>query len=102
MKALILKGKHKGKIVEVSQWCNDWFTLSPTVYDGCTVQEANDICRKPMSPSSIALTFKGIAEVIEHDNNGFLFKLFKPSLLNGEWVRQGEDFYKWTFKKIKR
>jgi hypothetical protein len=27
MKALILKGKGHGKIVEVNQWCNDWFSI---------------------------------------------------------------------------
>lgn len=80
MRALILKGRGMGREVEVSQWCNDWFTLEGYV--------------QPFSPTSLAFTPLGMKEIKEHKNNGMLFVEF-------EWVLiKGKDIYCLTFKRI--
>ena len=70
MKAVIRKGKLRGREVEISQWCNDWFTL-----------DTGDpmIDRKPMSPSALAFTPDGILEIFAHKNNGMLLHWFEPT-----------------------
>lgn len=68
MRALILKGKYKNTICEVSQWCNDWFMLN---------SETVDIARKPFSPSSLGFTVEDYQEIKKHKNNGTLFSEFE-------------------------
>lgn len=82
MKAIITKGKQKGKIVEVYQWCNDWFSIE----NG-----------KIVSPSMLAFTTRDINEIEGHDNNGIMFSLY-------EIVRTKQNFgeYLYTFKKKKQ
>lgn len=63
--ALILRGKDKGKNIEIKQWCNDWFMLS----NG-----------KIVTPSTIQLTVEEIEKVLSHKNNGILFSLYTLSI----------------------
>ncbi len=96
MKALILKGKYTGKEVEVSQWCNDWFTLDPEKNEDLTENQKLEIMRKPFSPSSLAFTYHDFLTIRQHTNNGMLFV----------WFEQKECFgvfgsYEMTFKKRK-
>lgn len=60
--ATILRGKNKGKEVELCQWCNDWFIID----DG-----------KVMRPTSLKLTTEEIMKVLSHNNNGIMFNLFE-------------------------
>jgi len=67
MKAKILRGGYKGKVVEIGQWCNDWFmTSTGTILD-----------TKPFSPTSLAFFPSDFAEIEKHENNGFLFNWFE-------------------------
>lgn len=72
MKALILRGKYNGRVAEVSQWCNDWFTLD---------SEDDDITRKVWSPTSLAFTKEDFYQIVNHKNNGMLFSWFEPKLI---------------------
>lgn len=76
MKALILKGKYAGKEVEVSQWCNDWFTLDPRKNEDLTDDQQLEILRKPFSPSSLAFSISDFFTIKKHKNNGTLFGEF--------------------------
>lgn len=67
MKALITRGKNKGREVEISQWCNDWFSIN-------TGDPMID--RLPFSPSSLAFTREDMETIRTHKNNGILFNLF--------------------------
>lgn len=69
MKALLIKGKFKGQQVEVSQWCNDWFSVDIDI--GNLV-----IRRKIVSPTSLAFSYYDIEKIRNHDNNGMLFEMF--------------------------
>lgn len=64
--ALILKGKDKGKEVELHQWCNDWFT----------VKNSN----KVYSPSSIRLNADEIDTFLKSDSGRMLswYELILP------------------------
>lgn len=86
MKALVLRGKQKGKEFEVSQWCNNWFTLNSDLIEVAT---------KPFNPSSLAFTAEGIETVKNHHNNGVLFEEYEvvPS--------KAKKPYGFTFRKIK-
>ena len=63
MKVIILRGKRKGEIAEVSQWCNDWFTLEDE--------------SKVYSPSALLFDAEGMKEIKSHNNNGILFGLYE-------------------------
>ena len=56
--ALILRGKDKGKIVKLHQWCNDWFTI----------EDSN----KVYSPTSIRLDANEIKEFLLSDSGHML------------------------------
>ncbi|HEB13550.1 MAG TPA: hypothetical protein ENI13_01065 [candidate division CPR3 bacterium] len=86
MKAIIRRGKHKGREVEISQWCNDWFTVN-------TGDPMID--RKPFSPTSLAFNVQGLDKIREHKNNGMLFNWFEIVDIRGF----GEYFF--SFKKRK-
>lgn len=92
MKALILRGKHKGRLEEVSQWCNDWFTLN---------SDNRDICVQPFLPSSLAFTITGLFEIQDHKNNGMLFAWFEPMTMAKPHGVEGAENYRWTFKRRK-
>ncbi len=82
MKALILRGKHKGEEVKISQWCNDWFTI-----DTGTMMDL-----KPFSPASLAFKMDDL-EVIQKHNPGMMFAWYRIII---------KDFgkgYMFTFKK---
>ena len=70
IKAIIRKGKFKGKEVEISQWCNDWFM----------VRTGNiEIDRKPFSPSALAFEPQGMEKILKHKNNGMFLAWFEPT-----------------------
>lgn len=79
MKALKLRGKNRGQEVEISQWCNDWFSLMN-----------GDI----VSPSALAFKLKDFKIICDHKNNGMLFRWFEPAV-SPAWC--GNFIY--TFKK---
>ena len=86
MKAIILKGKNKGKVVKISQWCNDWFTV-----DTGTMMDV-----KPFSPASLAFTVDGMSEILSHGNNGMMLTWFETTP-SPAWTGK----YIFTFKKRK-
>lgn len=60
--ALVLRGRLKGRRVEVLQWCNDWCSTSP----GGILSITN----LKFAPAELDLIKK-------HTNNGFLFQMFE-------------------------
>lgn len=102
MRAVITKGKYKGLVCEVSQWCNDWFTLDPR--DNPEISGLNKIAimHKPFSPSSLGFTYQGIQEIQEHKNNGMLFAWYTIDVMKKPWSGKTGVQYSWTFKKRKR
>lgn len=80
IQALILRGKNKGKVVKVSQWCNDWFTI----------MDSGDI----YSPTSLAFVRKDMKRIKEHNNNGMLFRWYHEEF--------NHDLALWIFKKYGR
>lgn len=84
MKAVVKRGKDKGSVVTISQWCNDWFTIqeSPRIF----------------SPAGLCFNLRGIKEILAYKNNGILFDLFKVVPCNCCPII--EDYF-FTFKKRK-
>lgn len=82
MKALVIRGKDIGKEVEISQWCNDWFSIMNS--------------NKIFSPTSLAFTFQDFQFIKNHNNNGVLFKEFEPRELKGKF-----GAFEMTFAKRK-
>ena len=93
MKALIIRGKYKGIIAEVGQYCNDWFTLDT----------GTEIDTKPFSPSSLAFNYKDLTTILEDKSTGIMRGLFKPDMYRGEVDRHEKNGpnFNWTFKRIK-
>ncbi len=81
MKAIVLRGKNKGKVVEISQWCNDWFSVEDDV--------------SIYSPGELAFTEQGMDEILKHKNNGTLFAEFEVCIAPS-WTAN----YIYKFKKI--
>ena len=82
MKTLIIRGKNKGKEVEVLQWGYDWFTMN---------SGDKKIDGVPFSPTSLSFTETGIEEI---QNN--------PCHLLEEYTLveiKTNSKYKYTFKK---
>jgi len=73
--ATILKGKFKGKEAKIKQWCDDWFSIEV------------DEFTKIVTPTSLQLTPQEMAKVLEHDNNGFMLRIFEPTL-DGRFKRK--------------
>ena len=67
LKAMVVRGHLRTKVVKVSQFCNDWFMLD-------TGNPKLDC--KPVSPSSLAFTPLGMSIIIKN-NPGIMFKLYK-------------------------
>jgi len=86
MKAVIARGKDKGKVVSVSQWCNDWFSV--------TVEGRPKI----VSPNTLIFSDDGMHEILHHKNNGNLLFLFEPVESNYQVTVEGESFIV-TFKR---
>lgn len=82
MKAIIIKGKNKGKLVEISQWANDWFSLE----DG-----------RILSPTMLGFTAKDFRIIREGKNNGIIFALYAVVSTKPEF-----GVYAFTFKKLKQ
>lgn len=101
MRAVILKGKYKGFICEVSQWCNNWITLDPRDSKRLSEQQQIDIMRKPFSPTSLAFTYAGIQE-IKNNPCGIMFKLFEICMTKKHFIGKSGAIYNWTFKKRKQ
>jgi hypothetical protein len=73
--AVVLKGKHKGKSVNIHQWCNDWFMV-----------DVADDQPAILSPTQLRLTEEE-AKKITPGNSGMLLKLFQLiSIGNGDYV----------------
>jgi len=96
MKALILKGKYTGKEIEISQWCNDWFTLDPEKNEDLTDAQKRDIIRSPFSPVSLAFDHGTFEVIRKHKNNGQLFVEFEPREMKGVF-----GTYEWSFQRKK-
>lgn len=82
MKAMILNGKERGKVVEVLQWCNDWFKT--------------DDKKEIYVPTALAFNAQDFETIVKHKNNGSLFVEFERIMAP---PRTG--LYLWTFRKIK-
>lgn len=74
--AIILRGKHKNKEVEIQQWCNDWVTVS-----------GKDFC-KLVSPTSLQYTPEEFREILFHENNGIFFDLYEPDYVAYKFKRR--------------
>ena len=72
--ATILRGKNKGKRIEISQWCNDWVSSKEPPY----------IFRI----TSLEFTLKEFTEIMNHKNNGILLGRFKPDYKRLRFVRR--------------
>lgn len=102
MKVVITRGKYKGYVCEVSQWCNDWFTLDPRDNKKLLEKQQMDIMRKPFSPSSLAFTYADIREIMAHKNNGMLLAWYQVTmLLRQSYVANNGTSYGWTFRRRK-
>lgn len=86
MKAIVRKGREKGRLVMVVQWCNDWFMID--IDTGIT---------KIVSPSSLLFTHEDYLTITKHKNNGMLFSWYE-SVVDS---RNKYDLYFITFKKIR-
>lgn len=62
LKARIIRGYDKGKLIKISQWCNDWFM---------------DTKGRMFSPTQLKLFPRTIEAVRTHDNNGMMFALYE-------------------------
>lgn len=89
LRAIILRGKYKGLICEVSQWCNDWFKLE---------SEDSDISRKAFKPSSLGFDENTMDRIKTHENNGTLHRQFRIATSPSWAIQQG---FTWSFKKNK-
>lgn len=92
MKAIITRGKHKGEAYEVSQWCNDWFTLDSGNWE---------IDRQPFNPSSLQFNYVGAKSISDHKNNGILFALYELVPKKALFDSMGLA-YVWGFKRRSR
>ncbi len=80
MKALVLRGKRKGKIVEINQFCNDWFS---------------DVGGNIYSPLSLAFTPEDM-DIIIKSNCGMMlawFQITEASTMGNRYI--------FTFKRKK-
>jgi len=93
MKALVIRGKYAGREIEVSQWCNDWFTLDPRNDETLTDAQHREIMVKPFSPTQLAFTHTDFLEIERHKNNGVLFDEFEKKRV------ENLGNYEWTFKR---
>lgn len=89
LNALILRGKHKGRVVPISQWCNDWFTLDS--------QEV-DIARKAWSPASLSFSYETMNVIKDHKNNGMLLGWYKIVEAK-KWTTIGGELFCLTFMR---
>ena len=94
MKAILLTSNHAGKMVDIQQWCNDWFSI-----DG-------DFGSKIVSPSSLLFTGDTAKIIIDHKNNGMLFNWYRIIVVKPrKWKNIDEDgrleFFCYSFEKIK-
>lgn len=94
MKALVIRGRLKGKEVKISQWCNDWFTLDTGEWQ---------IDRIPMSPSSLAFTV-GDSLTLQKSKkqSGILFQLFSIQPVTFGVPPHLKDVYVFTFVRRTR
>lgn len=77
---MICRGRRSGELVEISQWCNDWFsTTEPRVYN----------------PTQLAFTSMDMRTIATHKNNGTLFSEYETKTSNPKC-----GIYVYTFKKI--
>ena len=83
MKALILRGKRRGDIVEVSQFCNDWFALEDD--------------NKPYLPTSLAFRHVDMQKIMTSENPGMLFEWFVVR----HCINTIHPEYDYTFKRKK-
>lgn len=83
MKAVIRRGKQKGQVVTVSQWCNDWFSIEESA--------------KIFSPNGLAFDLGGIGQIKDHKNNGVLFERYDMTILGDPILEP----YHYSFKRKK-
>lgn len=81
----MIQALYRGKLVEVMQWCNDWFSIE---LDGRP---------KIVSPSTLLFDYDTHQLVLKHKNNGIMLKIFEP-VTN---VKRGVGEYLFTFKRRK-
>lgn len=91
MKAIISRGKNKGKLVTIDQCGNDWFTISTGDHS---------IDHKPLSPTSLVFNHTGIQDVIS-GKYGRLFSHYQRRLVHPPLVTKDGEVYEWTFRKLK-
>lgn len=64
--AEILRGKHKGKQVEIRQWCNDWVTVD-------TVPPQDSV----LSITNLKFNIEESARILMHENNRMMEERFE-------------------------
>lgn len=87
LQAIILRGKHKGEVFEVSQWCNDWFMLESDI---------PEVARKVFSPTVLGFNEETFQYIKNHENNGMLFEWFAAVSIH---TLKGVGDFVYTFKR---
>lgn len=82
MKAVIRRGKQKGQVVTVSQWCNDWFSIEESA--------------KIFSPTALAFDIIGMGQIYVHKNNGVLLQRYEMI-----FCQPILEIYHYSFKRRK-
>lgn len=80
MMARIRRGTRKGELVEIMQWCNDWFLTDQGI----------------QSPSSLWFTQEDMEKIRKHDKNGILLTLYRPV-----FDRKQNSAHMFTFSKLR-
>lgn len=62
--AIILRGKEKGKVVEINQWCNDWVTVEGSA--------------KVFPVSGLQFTRIEFNRILTSENLGMMLTLYRP------------------------
>lgn len=81
--AQVRRGEHIGELVEIMQWCNDWFLTNLGIF----------------SPANLLFTREDYEIIRQHDKNGVLFTLYSPVILEFPTF---EAKYICTFRKYRR
>jgi len=76
--ATILRGKNKGKNVQISQWCNNWVSTK---------------CGKILGISNLLFTDEEMQNIILHKNNGYLFGLFEIVENENRFKKRRKKYY---------
>ena len=86
MKAYVKKGKLKGKLVTIHQYCNDWFM----------VEEQHN----PMTPTQLMFTQNDMLEMAKNNESaGQMFFWYEPFFDMKNTILVEENVYAYSFRK---